>query len=146
MTNERLKEIYQKFDLKNDDIYLLPFGSVKKPIITRTGIEKIQSKLNIEVNYKVEKISDDLKHCVVLANAALMEVKDVQQKDGSMAKRKVPMLLSQSFGESAPYNNKNAYPVAMAEKRALSRVVIKLAGLAEDGLYGEDEAEDFKKK
>ena len=37
-----------------------------------------------------------------------------------------------------------SYPVAMAEKRALSRVVLKAAGFYALGVYGEDEAEDFK--
>lgn len=48
-----------------------------------------------------------------------------------------------SIGESSPANNKNAYPYAMAEKRAKDRVVLKLIGL--HGLaYSEDEADDFK--
>ena len=47
-----------------------------------------------------------------------------------------------SIGEAAPGNNKNAYPYAMAEKRAKDRVVLKLIGL--HGLaYSEDEADDF---
>jgi hypothetical protein len=48
-----------------------------------------------------------------------------------------------SFGEVAPSNNKNAYPYAMAEKRAKDRVALKLLGMA--GLvYSEEEADDFK--
>lgn len=48
-----------------------------------------------------------------------------------------------SFGEAMPSNNKNAYPFAMAEKRAKDRVVLKLVGL--HGLvYSEDESDDFK--
>lgn len=48
-----------------------------------------------------------------------------------------------SFGEAAPSNNKNAYPYAMAEKRAKDRVVLKLVGL--HGLvYSEEESDDFK--
>lgn len=48
-----------------------------------------------------------------------------------------------SFGEAAPSNNKNAYPFAMAEKRAKDRVVLKLLGL--HGLaYSEDESDDFQ--
>jgi len=49
-----------------------------------------------------------------------------------------------SFGEAMPKNNKNAYPFAMAEKRAKDRVVLKLlnGGL----LYSEEEAEEFKTK
>jgi hypothetical protein len=35
----------------------------------------------------------------------------------------------------------------MAEKRALeSRVVLKLSGLYEVGVFGEDESDDFKRK
>lgn len=48
-----------------------------------------------------------------------------------------------SFGEAAPYNNKNVYPFAMAEKRAKDRVILKLVGLHGD-VYSEDEADEFK--
>ncbi|MBR0868905.1 hypothetical protein JQ633_00935 [Bradyrhizobium tropiciagri] len=49
-----------------------------------------------------------------------------------------------SFGEASPKNNKNAYPIAMAEKRAKDRVILKL--LASHGdLYSEEEADDFKR-
>lgn len=48
-------------------------------------------------------------------------------------------------GEAAPYNNKNGYPFAMAEKRAKDRVTLKL--LQSHGtLYSEDEADDFKRE
>ena len=48
-----------------------------------------------------------------------------------------------SIGEAAPYNNKNAYPFAMAEKRAKDRVILKLLGLHGE-FYSEEEADDFK--
>lgn len=48
-----------------------------------------------------------------------------------------------SIGEAAPGNSKNAYPYAIAEKRAKDRVVAKLVGLAEH-VYSEDEADDFR--
>lgn len=48
-----------------------------------------------------------------------------------------------SFGEAAPYNSKNSYPFAMAEKRAKDRVIGKLVGLAQY-VYSEDEADEFK--
>jgi hypothetical protein len=51
----------------------------------------------------------------------------------------------ETFGESAPDNTRQKYPVAMAEKRALSRVVLKLSGLYEVGVFGEDESDDFKR-
>lgn len=47
-----------------------------------------------------------------------------------------------SIGEAAPYNNKNSYPFAMAEKRAKDRVILKLVGLHGD-VYSQDEADEF---
>lgn len=48
-------------------------------------------------------------------------------------------------GEAAPYNNKNSYPYAMAEKRAKDRVTLKLLTV-HGALYSEDEADDFKRE
>lgn len=46
-------------------------------------------------------------------------------------------------GEASPKNCKNAYPWAMAEKRAKDRVILKLVGI--HGLvYSEEEVDDFK--
>ena len=50
-----------------------------------------------------------------------------------------------SFGEAAPYNNKNVYPYAMAEKRAKDRVTLKLLNLQGE-VYSEEEADDFKQE
>ena len=50
-----------------------------------------------------------------------------------------------SVGEASPKNNKNAYPWAMAEKRAKDRVILKLARFSEVGVYSDIEADDFKK-
>lgn len=47
-----------------------------------------------------------------------------------------------SIGEASPKNNKNAYPFAMAEKRAIDRVILKLVGL-HGLLYSEEESDDF---
>lgn len=48
-----------------------------------------------------------------------------------------------SIGEAAPYNNKNTYPYAMAEKRAKDRVILKLVGLHGDA-YSQAEADEFE--
>lgn len=47
-----------------------------------------------------------------------------------------------SFGEASPANNKNSYPMAMAEKRARDRVILKLL-VCHGALYSESEAEEF---
>ena len=49
----------------------------------------------------------------------------------------------ESIGEASPYNNKNSYPYAMAEKRAKDRVILKLLKLSGD-VYSQEEAEEFK--
>ena len=45
--------------------------------------------------------------------------------------------------QMAPKNCTNDYPVAMAEKRAKDRVILKLAGLS-GHVYSEEEADEFK--
>ena len=47
-----------------------------------------------------------------------------------------------TFGEASPANCKNAYPVAMAEKRAVDRAVLK-AVLIHGTIYSENEDETF---
>lgn len=49
-----------------------------------------------------------------------------------------------SIGEAAPKNNKNAYPYAMAEKRAKDRVILKLLTVHGE-LFSEDEADELKR-
>ncbi len=48
-----------------------------------------------------------------------------------------------STGEAAPYNNKNGYPVAMAEKRAKDRVILKLLNI-HGALYSDAELDEVK--
>ena len=83
---------------------------------------------NIEIDYQLLHNSGDNKCIIIKATA----------KSGDK--------IIQTFGESAPNNTSNAYPVAMAEKRAMSRAVLKLTGFYELGHFGEDEADDFKRK
>ena len=50
-------------------------------------------------------------------------------------------------GDNYKDGNCNSWYVAeMAEKRALSRSVLKLTGFYELGVFGEDESDDFKRK
>lgn len=53
--------------------------------------------------------------------------------------------LEWSIGEACPYNNKNTYPFAMAEKRAKDRVVLKLLN-AHGTVYSEEESDDFARR
>ena len=68
---------------------------------------------------------------------------DVSQKEAVvMCVGKMGDKSEWSIGEAAPYNNKNDYPFAMAEKRAKDRVILKLVGLHGDA-YSEAEADEF---
>tara|TARA_B100000519_G_C14261030_1_gene448072 strand:+ start:24520 stop:24930 length:411 start_codon:yes stop_codon:yes gene_type:complete len=136
MNKENLKQIYVKYNLDKEDIFTLKFGNTEKHIITRSGVEKIQNTLGIECNYKIEKLSEDHKSCIILATGCIFKIDDKGQK--------VPAMMLQSFGEVSPNNNKSPYPISICEKRALARVVIKMSGLY--GIHSEDEAEDFKKQ
>ena len=125
--NEVLRELFIENGLvKGEDTHELKFGSKALTIITRSGIEKIQYHNDIEVSYKLESINPEF--VVVKATAVKDDVR------------------IESYGEASPANTKQAYPVAMAEKRALSRVVLKIAGFYKFGVFGEDESDDFKEK
>ena len=65
------------------------------------------------------------------------------EKDG----KKIETFGSALKGENYKDGNTNTWYVAeMAEKRAMSRAVLKLTGFYELGVFGEDESESFKQK
>lgn len=125
---DRLRQLAEENGLTKDHFFKAPQGFV---IITRQGIERIQAHRGIQVTYNIEKLSDDLKFVVVKAKGRM------STKDGYIE--------METYGESSPSNTKQSYPVAMAEKRALSRVVLKLSGFYQENVYGEDESDDFKR-
>jgi hypothetical protein len=129
--SELLRELFVENGLvKDEDTYILPYGK-GVTIITRSGIEKIQFHNNIEVKYCIESIvpADWASPFVVIK--AVARKGDVQME---------------SYGEASSKNTKQAYPVAMAEKRALSRVILKITGFYKYGVFGEDESDDFKRE
>tara|TARA_R110002073_G_scaffold88016_2_gene208984 strand:+ start:2580 stop:2963 length:384 start_codon:yes stop_codon:yes gene_type:complete len=121
--NETLRRLFVENNLVKDDVFKHKFYT----IITRSGIDKIQAASNIEITYDLIFNSNDTK-CVIIKATAKMGDKNIE-----------------TFGEAAPNNTSNAYPVAMAEKRAMSRAVLKLAGFYQLGVFSEDESDDFKR-
>lgn len=109
----------------DEDIFRLTLGGKQVAIIARTGIEKIQYHNNIEVRYYVESI----------VPPDFVVVKAIAKKGD---------VVVESFGEASANNTRQSYPVAMAEKRALARVVLKISGAYKYGVFGEDESDDFK--
>ena len=100
-------------------------------IITRQGIEKIQAKEKIVISYEVIKCETNF---AVIKAVAVKENMTIETF-GSALK-----------GEGYKDGNCQSFYVAeMAEKRALSRSVLKLTGFYELGVFSEDESDDFKK-
>jgi hypothetical protein len=132
MNKEKLKEKYIKYGLSPDDI----FKHQHYVIITRSGIEKIQALENIGVDYEVVRCEP--KFAVVKATAESFP----EPNKGAMVITFGSALKGETFKDG---NTNSWYVMEMAEKRALSRAVLKLTGFYELGVFGEDEAEDFKK-
>ena len=129
MERNKLLELYKKYNLEKTDV----FKHQHFVIITRQGIEKIQAQEQILIKFDVVKCENNF--AVVKATAAINEKdKNVIQTFGSAYK-------GATFKEG---NTNSWYVMEMAEKRALSRAVLKLTGFYSLGVFGEDESEDFK--
>ena len=139
--SEFLNKLVTENDLDTaEDLFPLPFkkGGKHIHIITRTGIEKIQYNNQIEVKFTVVSPSPDF---IIIKAVGTMGATVDRLRPGNTI-REVSM---QTYGEASSVNTTQKYPVAMAEKRALARVVLKLCGAYRYNVYGEDEAEDFKR-
>ena len=143
MNRDKLTALYKKYELTPEDV----FKHKHYLIITRQGIDKIQAKEGIFISYDAVKVEPEF--CVVKAIAKK------EHENGA------DWLSIETFG-SAKYgaktwneekkkwdefgNTTTWYVMEMAEKRAMSRAVLKLTGFYELGVFGEDESEDFKRK
>ena len=128
MKKEKLKEKYIKYELTKDDV----FKHQHYIIITRSGIEKIQAIENITIYYEI-----------VRSEPNFAGVKATATKEDCT----IETFGSALKGETYKDGNCNTwYVLEMAEKRAMSRAVLKMTGFYELGVFGEDEAEDFKKE
>jgi len=128
MNKDKLIELYKKYGLTKDDV----FKHQHYVIITRQGIDKIQAVEQMRVTYEVIRCEPNF--AVFKASA---------EKDG----KSIETFGSALKGDGYKNSNTNSWYVAeMAEKRAMSRAVLKLTGFYELGVFGEDESESFKKK
>lgn len=124
---EKIAKLYKHYKLTPDEV----FKHQHYTIITRAGIDKIQGVEKIKIHYDVIECKPEF--AVVKANA---------EKEGTAI---------QTFGSAlkGDYKSGNCntwYVMEMAEKRAMSRAVLKLTGFYELGVFGEDESDDFKRK
>ncbi len=128
MKTERLKELYHKYSLTKDDV----FKHQHYIILTRSGIDKVQAIEKMRVNYEVIKCEPNF--AVVKATA---------QKGDAYIETFGSALKGDGYKDG---NTNSWYIIEMAEKRSMSRAVLKLCGFYELGVFGEDESEDFKRK
>ena len=111
---------------EGEDIYQLTKGGKKTPIITRTGIEKIQYNNSIKVTFDWISMSKD--YACIKATATKGD------------------LVIETYGSAWHGQGGNCmsnYVAEMAEKRGLARVVLKVVGAGKYGVYGKDESDDF---
>lgn len=119
---DELKALSARYEMRPDHFHKDPRGFV---IMTRRGVEHVQAKIKAVVTFStVPEWSDAADGRYVVKAHAKCEIGQVE-----------------TFGEVSKSNNRNAYPIAMAEKRALSRAILKLAGFYQLEVYGEDEVE-----
>ena len=135
MNRQKLTALYKKYDLSKDEIY----KHKHYVIITRSGIDKIQAYEKINITYDVIKCEKDF--AVVKATAAVSNY-TVQTFGSALQGEKV--LTNGKWKDTG--TTQSWYIMEMAEKRAMSRAVLKLTGFYELGVFAEDESEDFKKQ
>lgn len=118
---EKIIELMKKHGLKKESLWDC-HGSW---ILLHKAIEQLAGFEGVSVDIELIHHQQAEKMCIVKATA---------QKGNR---------IFSSFGEAAPYNNRNTYPIAMAEKRAVDRAVLKALNLHGD-VYSEIEADDFQ--
>ena len=130
--NETKKDILNRLFVENNLNEEDVFKHQHYTIITRSGIEKIMANLKIYCEYKVIRCEPNF--AVVKAIGEITDEKFIETF-GSALK-----------GDTFKDGNTNSwYVMEMAEKRAMSRAVLKLAGFYELGVFSEDESEQFKR-
>jgi hypothetical protein len=104
-----------------------------KYIVSHAGVEQIAALEGLTVAYDVVNMDQQF---VVLGAA-------VRDRDGAVVGQP-------TFGEASPKNTQQTYMVAMAEKRAFDRAVLKavlgVVGGHGGDFYSEEEADDFSRK
>ena len=125
---ETMNKLFKLHGLLSEDVH----HHQHYTIITRSGIDKLQASIGININYDVIKCEP--KFAVIKANASLGDVK-------------LQTFASALKGTNFKDGSTNSwYVMEIAEKRAMSRAVLKLAGLYQLKVFAEDESEQFKIK
>ena len=142
-TLNRLRELYKTYGLSKDDV----FSHKHYTIITRQGIDKIQAKAGINIEY--DAIVCEPEFAVIKAKATKGDARIETFGSAKYGGKEWVAFDKQINGKNGKFvehgNTEQWYIAEMAEKRAMSRAVLKITGFYELGVFGEDEADDFKK-
>ena len=154
-----INQLQENYKLGKDDFWELRKGTW---IVTHDACEKIANMENIIfepikiISYVPTIISENgekvrtSKWGREVFNPAWAGT--CQKKTGDVALSVVgykvdnPDYKIESTGEANALNCTNNYYLAMAQKRACDRVILKLINAYEYGIYSDVEADDFKKK
>lgn len=128
MNKDKLKELYEAYGLNADHF----FKHQHYTIINRQGIEVIQGVEGISVTYEVIECTPNF-----------AAVKGIYEKNGKRYETFASAVKGASFKDG---NTNSWYVLEIAEKRALSRVVLRYVDLYKHGFFAEDESEEFKKE
>lgn len=122
-----VRELFKKYQLhydasnpesRDNDVFVHKHYT----IITRTGIDKIQAAEKITITHDVVYVSDQ---------TVVLKARGFRQD--------APDVVVETFASASSLTCKSGYFAEVAEKRANSRVVLKLVGLYKYGVYGQDE-------
>ncbi len=122
-----LNRLFIENNLTDEDV----FSHQHYKIITRGGVNKIEANMNISIEYDIVKCEPNF---AVVKAKAKMDNKEIETFGSA--------LKGATFKDG---NTNSWYVMEMAEKRAMSRAVLKLAGFYALGVFGEDESESFKR-
>lgn len=119
----KIAAFMQEYGVEADEIWLLPGG--RAHAVKHKALERIANAKGM-----------------VVESLELLALNQTDKTAAMRATVKMGDVRVVTTGEAAPTNNKNAYPLAMAEKRALDRAYLKLLSVHAD-IYSESEADEF---
>jgi hypothetical protein len=116
---EHIAKFMEDFGVRADEVWKIPQGTAYA--IKHKALERVAAERGI-VTTSLKVLALDQEKGVAAVEAEV--------KRGELHYR--------SFGEVSPKNNKNSYPLAMAEKRAVDRAILKALVISGE-IYSEDE-------
>ena len=118
-----VKKLYADNDLDKSDIHI--DKSRNFVIITRAGIEKIAAKNNLVCQFEMIKCEKDF--VVIKCHVFKGDIN-----------------MGETFASASSDTSYSKYYVEMAEKRAISRGILKAMNYYQYGIFGEDELNEKK--